>query len=271
MSFKGKAGFAGAGKMGGILIEALAKSGMLPPENVIVYDIDGARLDELCGKTGASAAASVAELTAGCDVLFLCVKPDQFPKTGEKIAAAWGHKRPVIVSIMAGVKTAFIRKKVDAAAPVIRVMPNVAALVGRGAAGVAKDDAAPDEVNKFVFELFEKLGGAVWAPEKKMDAVTALSGSGPAYIFMFIEALTDAGVRLGLDRATAEKLAVRTVAGGAAMVDETNFDTLELRAQVSSPGGTTVAATSELERLGFRSAIIEAVKAAYERSVELGK
>ncbi len=271
MGFKGKAGFAGAGKMGGILIEGLTGSGMLPPENVSIFDIAAERLKQLCEKTGAEPASSVSELTSVCDVLFLCVKPDQFPATGARIAETWEAKRPVIVSIMAGVKTEFIRRIISTEAPVIRVMPNVAALVGKGAAGVAKDERAPDEVNEFVFDLFEKLGGAVWVPESKMDAVTALSGSGPAYVFMFIEALTDAGVRLGLDRQTSEKLAVRTVAGGAAMVDETDFDTLQLRAQVSSPGGTTVAATSELERLGFRSSIIESVRAAYERSVELGK
>ena len=271
MSFKGTAGFAGAGKMGGILIKGLIKAKMIPPEKVVVYDVDESRTGQLKKQLGVGVAATIGELTHSCDVLFLCVKPDQFPVAAEEIKATWADRKPCCVSIMAGVKTALIKDLVEDEAPVIRVMPNVACMVGKGAAGIAKDVGASDEVNQFVFDLFEALGGAVWVPESKMDAVTALSGSGPAYVFMFIEALTDAGVNVGLDRATSEKLAVRTVTGAATMVDQTNFNTLELRAQVSSPGGTTVAATTVLEKAGFRSAIIAAVESARDRAEELGK
>nr|HOO56799.1 pyrroline-5-carboxylate reductase [bacterium] len=173
--------------------------------------------------------------------------------------------------IMAGVKTGRIKELVGREVPVIRVMPNVACLVKEGASGVAPDSAAGEDVNDFVFDLFEKLGGAVRVPEGKLDAVTALSGSGPAYVFMFIEALTDAGVKLGLDRVTSGKLAVRTVAGAAIMAEKSSDNTLELRAKVSSPGGTTVAATTSFENSGFRGIVIEAVEAAYARSIELGK
>jgi pyrroline-5-carboxylate reductase len=141
-------------------------------------------------------------------------------------------------------------------------MPNVACLIRKGVSGVAVEAGVADATAKFVTDLFEALGGAVLVAESKLDAVTALSGSGPAYVFMFIEALADAGVKLGLDRATSEKLASKTVSGAAAMAEGSAENTLSLRAKVSSPGGTTVAATTKLESGGFRGIVIEAVEAA---------
>ena len=271
MSFNGKAGFIGAGKMGGILIEGLAQGGLLAAEKIIVSDVDVGKIAELNGKFGVKKAGSLEELVKESDILFVCVKPDQFPGIAGTLKAAWPVRKPAVVSIMAGVKTSRIKELIGAPGPVIRVMPNVACLIRQGVAGIAADQSAPDEINKFVYDLFELLGGAVWVAEEKLDAVTALSGSGPAYVFMFIEALTDAGVKLGLDRVSAKKLAVKTVIGSALMADQAGADTLELRARVSSPGGTTVAATSKLESAGFRGIVIDAVEAAYRRSLELGK
>ena len=256
--------------MGGILVEGAVQSELLPTQRIVIYDADSGRAGELGRMYGVGVAESVSGLVAGSDLVFLCVKPDQFPDVAGSVHSAWKSRKPVFVSIMAGVRVERIKKLLGVEAPVVRVMPNVACLIRQGVAGVAADPAAPEKINRFVFSLFEALGGAVSVAEEKLDAVTALSGSGPAYVFMFIEALTDAGVKVGLDRASARKLAVRTVAGAALMAEQTGANTLDLRARVSSPGGTTVAATSKLESAGFRSAVIEAVEAAYKRSLELG-
>ena len=270
MSKNLKAGFLGAGKMGGILIEGAVRSGMADAGSILFYEPYDERARKIASKTGTSRAQSADDVMLNSDLVFICVKPDQFPVVAEKVRGAWEKHRPCLASIMAGVKTGRIRELISNEAQVIRVMPNVACTVKQGMAGIARAQGAKEESNSFVFGLFEELGGAVWTPEEKLDAVTAMSGSGPAYVFMFIEAFADAGVKAGLDRATAEKLAVRTVAGAAAMVEQTEFDTLQLRAQVSSPGGTTVAGTSALEKNGFRSAVIEGVEAAWKRSLELG-
>ena len=244
---------------------------MAAPGDVMFYEAVPERAGEMAEKTGAARAASVAEVVGGSDLFFVCVKPDQFAGIAGEIKSAWKKRSPVCATIMAGVKTAAIREKTVPEMPVIRIMPNVACTVRKGVAGLAAAADAPESVNQFVFRLFEELGGAVWVKEAAMDAVTAMSGSGPAYVFMFVEAFTDAGVRIGLDRATAGNLAMRTVAGAAEMMIKSGANTLDLRAQVSSPGGTTVAGTSVLERTGFRSSIIEAVRAAWERSLELGR
>ncbi|MFA6449119.1 MAG: pyrroline-5-carboxylate reductase [bacterium] len=271
MSFDGKVGFIGAGKMGASIIEGLAQGGLLAAESISIYDVDSGRTAELNAKLKVKTTGSLEDLVNQADIVFVCVKPDQFSGIAGAIKSAWPARKPTIVSIMAGVKTSRIKELIGPETPVIRVMPNVACLIRKGATGVSADKSAPDAANKFVYDLFEFLGGAVMVAEEKLDAVTALSGSGPAYVFMFIEALTDAGVKFGLDRASAKKLAVKTVAGAALMAEQTDADTLELRARVSSPGGTTVAATSKLETGGFRGIVIDAVEAAYRRSVELGK
>ncbi len=271
MSFEGKAGFIGAGKMGGILIEGLGSGSLLAPDRIFVFDVDTARTKDLKDRFGVGVKGSLEEIVKESDIVFLCVKPDQIAGIAEPIRKAWPARKPVFVSIMAGVKTSRVRELLGERVSVIRAMPNVACLIRQGVSGVAADATAPDAVNGFAYDLFGVLGGAVWVAEEKLDAVTALSGSGPAYVFMFIEALADAGLKVGLDRKSAEKLAVRTVSGAAMMAEQTGLDTLELRARVSSPGGTTVAATSKLESAGFRGMVIEAVEAAYQRAIELGK
>jgi pyrroline-5-carboxylate reductase len=269
MGFSGTAGFIGVGKMGGILAEGAIGAELLSRDQVLIYDADAVRASELSAALGVAAAPSVEKVVEVSDMVFIGVKPDQFPGISGAVKSAWSARKPALVSIMAGVRVERIKKLLGTDAPVIRVMPNVACLIRQGVAGVAVDPAASGDINRFVIDLFEALGGAVVVAEGKLDAVTALSGSGPAYVFMFIEALADAGVKFGLDRASALRLAVRTVAGAALMVERTGDSTLDLRARVSSPGGTTVAATSKLESSGFRGAVIEAVEAAYKRSLEL--
>lgn len=257
--------------MGSIIIEGLVSSGVAAPGDVFVYEVDAARAKQVADRLGVKVSKSVKEISETCEMIFLCVKPDQFPAVAREIGEGIEkNKNACLVSIMAGVKNERIKKLVGVDIPVIRVMPNVACIVKKGVSGVAREDAASEEKNQFVHSLFAGLGGAVWVPESKMDAVTAVSGSGPAYVAMFIEAMTDAGVKIGLDRASAQDLAARTVAGSAAMLLETGCSTLDLRTQVSSPGGTTVAGTTMLEKRAFKGAVIEAVEAAWKRAVELG-
>jgi pyrroline-5-carboxylate reductase len=270
MAFKGMVGFVGAGKMGGALIEGIIGSGLLDADSISVFDADAARMEELSKRLKVKAAGTAREAVERSDAVFICVKPDQFGAVAGEIKAGWNARKPAVVSVMAGVRAARISEALGASVSVARAMPNVACLIRRGVSGVALDPNAPQAVNDFVFNVFEALGGAVKVAETKLDAVTALSGSGPAYVFMFIEALADAGVKMGLDRAVSEKLAVLTVAGAAAMAEQPGANTLQLRASVSSPGGTTVAATAALERAGFRGVVIDAVEKAKERAVELG-
>lgn len=261
-------GILGTGKMGGILARGIVDSGLCRPDRVVIFDVLRETAEKLAGDMGAGVAKSAQQLVERCDVVFLCVKPQQFAQTAAQIRSAFRDEK-CAVSIMAGVKSQVISEALGGA-PVVRVMPNVACLVAHGASAVARDSNAPEDVLKFAFNLFASLGTAVWVNESQMDAVTALSGSGPAYVFMFLEALADAGVSVGLDRATSLELALETVIGAATMAREHDLSLCDLRAQVSSPDGTTVAATGVLERRGFRAAVIDAVRAARDRGRELG-
>lgn len=265
-----KTGFIGAGKMGSIIIEGILESGLCSAANLSFFEISDERAGEISAKNKITRCASISELVGSSEVVFLCVKPDQFAGIAEEISSAAKEDKTCLVSIMAGVGTEKIKKLIAKDLPVVRVMPNVACVVKKGVAGVAADAKATTEQNEYVYEIFRELGGAVRVLESKMNAVTALSGSGPAYVFMLIEALADAGVKIGLDRGSAVDLAARTVSGAAEMVLQTESNTLDLRAQVTSPGGTTAAGTAVLEKSAFRSALIEAVEAAWKRAIELG-
>lgn len=269
MKINTRIGFLGAGKMGGILVRGLVRAKLAGPDQVTVFDVfrDGA--DALARETGVAVADTAPKLVAAADIIFLCVKPQQFAEAAAQVNTAFKAGK-CVVSIMAGMPSAKIRDALGGKVPVLRVMPNTPCLVEQGATAVARDADVPEDVKEFAFRLFASLGAAVWVAESQMDAVTALSGSGPAYVFMFIEALADAGVTAGLDRKTSETLAAQTVLGSAAMAASSGLSMGELRAQVSSPAGTTVAATGVLESRAFRGAVIDAVLAAWRRSKELG-
>lgn len=262
-------GFLGAGKMGGILLRGMLGAGLAAADRVAVFDVFPDAAASVCKQTGARAESSARKLVSGSDVVFLCVKPQQFAHAAEEVKTAFKPGKSA-VSIMAGVPSLKIQQALGGKCGVVRVMPNTPCLAGQGASAVARDTDAPQPIKDFAFSVFDALGAAVWVDEKQMDAVTALSGSGPAYVFMFIEALADAGVAAGLDRATAEKLAAQTVLGSAALAAQGEYSLCELRAQVTSPAGTTAAATAVLESRGFRGAVIDAVAAAWKRSIELG-
>ncbi|TAF68360.1 MAG: pyrroline-5-carboxylate reductase, partial [Oscillatoriales cyanobacterium] len=226
--------------------------------------------------------ASNLEVATATEVLFLAIKPQIFEKVALELAVgidrqqanngetANSQPEAAIVSILAGVPLS----KLEAAFPgrvVLRVMPNTPATVGAGMSAIAPGKLVQPADLELVKRIFEAVGEVVEVPESMLDAVTGLSGSGPGYVAIFIEALTDGGVCAGLPRAIASQLAIQTVFGTAKLLQETGMHPAELKDRVTSPGGTTIAGIAKLESSGFRSAAIEAVKAACLRSQELGK
>ncbi len=265
-----KLGVIGCGKMGTALVEGAIRAGVVKPEDVAGCDPYAGSREAFAKATGAAVRETAAEIAAGCDVFLLSTKPQDIAGAIGQVAAASGGVSKLIISIAAGVDTAALEKAAPADFRIIRAMPNTPALVGKGAAAYCLGGSATEADAATAQSLLGAVGLAVRSPEKLMDAVTGLSGSGPAYVYLVIEALADGGVRNGLPRADAVRLAAQTVLGAAAMVMETGEHPAVLRDMVTSPGGTTIAGLAELERNGTRSAFIEAVTAATRRATELG-
>jgi len=262
-----KLGFIGAGAMGGAIIQGLLAGGRVVGKNLVYYDPDRTRqtqMDQL-GVQAAPAPAAVMQ----AQVVLLAVKPQVMDQVlgGIRGAARPGH---LIISIAAGLTL----KALETALPqsrVIRVMPNTPTLVGAGMAALAPGSRATPEDLALALEIFEALGRAVVVEERLMDAVTGLSGSGPAYVAVFLEALTDGGVKMGLPRPLALLLASQTVIGAARLCLEKEIPPGMLKDLVTSPGGTTIAGLHVLEEGGFRGLVMSAVEAAARRARELGK
>jgi pyrroline-5-carboxylate reductase len=261
-------GFLGSGKMASALARGVVAGGAFTAGEVVVSDVVGATAEALAKATGGRVARSNAELAAACETIVLCVKPADAVSALREIGAKIDGR--LVISIVAGLSTAALEQAAGAGARIIRVMPNTPALVGEGAAAYALGSRATEEDAAVVEKLFSAVGVIVRVKESLLDAVTGLSGSGPAYVFTVIEALADGGVLMGLPRELALQLAAQTVAGAARMVRETGLHPATLRDQVTSPGGTTIAGLEALEKAGFRAALISAVRAATERSRELG-
>ncbi len=264
-----KIGVIGAGNMGGALISGLVAAGRIPPAHLTATDLRDAVLQPL-RQLGVRTSTQAEEAILGQQMVILGVKPQSAPALFQLVKQ---HLRPdqILVSIMAGVSTAAIEAELAAAIPVVRVMPQTLAQLGAAASGVCGGrHASPAQVD-LVRALFDQVGSTVLVGEYQMDAVTGLSGSGPAYIYTVIEALADGGVRMGLSREVALKLAAQTALGAARMVLESGQHPAILRDQVTSPGGTTIAGLHKLEEKGLRDALISAVQAATERSIQLGK
>ncbi len=260
--------FIGAGNMAGALIRGLIGTGTMPADRIIAADPDTARLGELDRALGVRTTANNAEALAQADVVVLATKPQVFPSV---LAALGGSLRldALVVSIAAGVSTGIIESALRPKARVVRTMPNTPALVGAGATAVAGGSHATEADLALVETLFRSVGLCVRVPETQIDAVTGLSGSGPAYVFAMVEALRDAGVREGLSQDVSLQLASQTVYGAARLLLEQEETPETLRARVTSPGGTTRAGLDALEAAGFADAIAGAVRAATRRSVEL--
>ena len=267
---EGNVGFIGAGNMGEALIKGILAGNVVGPDRIVAYDVVKDRLNYVRETYGVHISSDPAETAGKCSTLVLAVKPQIVSKV---LGTFSPSVRPdhLIVSICAGTTLATLEGGLPAGCRVIRVMPNTPALIGSGAAALCKGAKATDDDLAAAREIFEAVGISVVVEEKVMDAVTGLSGSGPAYVFQFIEALSDGGVKMGLSRDVATKLAVQTVIGSARMVAEMGKHPAVLKEMVTSPGGTTIAGVHALEQGGLRGIVMDAVEAATLRSEELGK
>lgn len=272
MSVKGKKiGFLGAGNMGEALIKGLLSAGLVSPDAISAADVRGDRLRELEKLYGIQVLPDNTALVKRADVVILAVKPQVIAEVLEGVAPALTPEK-LLISIAAGVPTSALRACLhNREIRLIRVMPNTPALVLEGATAVARSAALRPGDLETAEAIFAAVGKVVVLEERLMDAVTGLSGSGPAYVALVVEALADGGVRMGLDRATALRLAAQTVLGAARLLLETGIHPGQLKDMVSSPGGTTIAGITALEEGGIRHALISAVERATLRSRELGR
>jgi len=271
MTIKGRSvGFVGAGNMGEALIKGLLAANLVPAEAIHATDVRLERLKELNRQYGIQVSSDNAELIRRADIVILAVKPQIMEAVLTEIAPVV-TRRKLLISIAAGVSTAKIRAVLHKDARLIRVMPNTPALVLEGVTAVAKAEGLEADDLETAGEIFSAVGRVVVLGEELMDAVTGLSGSGPAYIAVVIESLADGGVRMGLDRITAMTLATQTVLGAAKLLLETGLHPGALTDMVSSPGGTSIAGIAALEEGGIRTTFIKAVERATQRSRELGQ
>lgn len=266
---EGMIGFIGAGQMARALAGGMVAAGRMEARQICCADPSPqARAAFLSSLEGAQAIESNTELAAKCQLVFLAIKPQVMPLVLPSLQSHLSEDA-LVVSVMAGVP---LRRLTDllATKKVIRVMPNTPALIRQGACGVARQQEVSDEELQRVVGLLESVGVCHEVPEHLIDVVTGLSGSGPAYVFLMLEALIDGAVRKGLPRDIAKSLATATVQGTSAMVAESDQHPAELRDRVVSPGGTTAAGLYELEEAGVRAALQRAVAAAADRAAELG-
>ncbi len=262
-------GFIGAGRMAQALAEGFLKKGVVTPDALTASDSSATARERFRAATGAAVTADNLEVVRRQEVIFLAVKPQSMHDLLQELAGRISSDQ-LIVSIAAGISLAKLEASLGSSCRLVRVMPNTPCLVGQGAAGYALGSCATEEDGRLVGELLSAVGAAVCVEERLMDAVTALSGSGPAFAYLMIEAMVDAGVRHGLPRDTASLLAAQTLKGAAEMVLVTGSPPALLKEQVTSPGGTTIAGLVAMESAGFRSAVFAAIQAAAERAAQLG-
>ncbi len=265
-----KIGFLGAGKMATALARGFLNARLVRPGQIVAADPFEPARKHFGQETGAKIAISNIAVTKAANVLILATKPDQVAAALNEISPAFTDKH-LVISIAAGVTLAKLEAALPAGARVIRVMPNTPALVGAGASGFALGKNATVADGELTKKLLSAVGVAMQVKEALLDAVTGLSGSGPAYVYQFIEALSDGGVAAGLPRDIATKLAAQTVLGGAKMVLDTGIHPGALKDQVTSPGGTTIEGLHELEKGKLRATVMSAVRVATEKSKKLGQ
>lgn len=265
-----KIGFIGAGNMATALIKGVLKAGLLEPDFITAGDVDIEKLESLKNEYGINVVFKENQkIISECDIIILAVKPQIFEKILKEIAPRLNMSK-LVISIAAGITTEYIEQIVNKELKVVRAMPNTPALILEGATAIAPGCHATEDDMKIAHEIFKAVGKVAEVDESQMDAVTGLSGSGPAYIFMIIEALSDAGVKMGLSRSVAMKLAAQTVMGAAKLQIETDMHPGRLKDMVTSPGGTAIAGIHTLEQGGLRTTLINAVESATKRSMELG-
>ncbi len=258
----------GGGNMGKALLRGILKAGLTPSENMTVVDVHAGKLESLRKDYGVRVAKEARSVVGGADLVILAVKPMTINEVLDGIREVVTPEQ-LFISIIAGVESTYIRDRIGKGNPVVRVMPNIAATVDAAASAIAACPPATEDHLALAEAIFAAVGEVVKVEEEHLDAVTGLSGSGPAYIYMVIEALCDGGVKMGLPREVAMKLATQTVFGAAKLVKETGQHPATLKDQVTTPGGTTISAVHELEERGLRAMLISAVVTATERSKAL--
>ncbi len=263
-----KIGFIGCGNMGGAILKGGIASGVLNPANVFVYDVIPAAMERMT-EMGAIPCANNTELVTNSDIILLCTKPQYTAATLASVGDALDQK--AVISIVAGISTTSLENMAEGNVRVLRVMPNTPAMVFECASAFSSDTQFTDEEKSISEQLFNSIGIVEWVPEKAMDVVCGLSGGGPAYVAMFIEAMADGAVKQGLPRQTAYRLASQTVLGTAKLALETGMHPGQMKDMVTSPGGTTIEGCEALERGGMRFAVMDCVKAATEKSIKLGQ
>lgn len=266
-----KVGLIGIGNMGLSMIRGVIASGYLKPSQIIAYDLNHTRLDELLSEQpDISIADNAAQAAAEADLVILAVKP-QFAENALKSIVSVMHGKS-LVSIVAGWTFEMLNSELSGAGTgIIRVMPNMPAMVGEGMTALCDETTLSRECFEYVLGFFNSIGKTIILPERLFDGATALSGSSPAIVYMFIEALADAGVREGFTRASAYEMAAQSVLGSALMVLSSGTHPAGLKDAVCSPGGTAIEAVSVLESKGFRGAVIDAVHECAEKSRKFSK
>ncbi|MGN6553961.1 MAG: pyrroline-5-carboxylate reductase [Verrucomicrobiota bacterium] len=270
MASKLTIGFLGAGKMATALAKGFVQAGLVTPDQIIASDLNEAASAAFAKEVGAKTTAFNPDVVRFAEVLILAVKPDQIAGVLSEIQGAFTEKH-LLISIAAGVTLARLEAGLTTGARIVRVMPNTPALVGSSASAFALGKSTSSTDGELTHKLLSAVGTAFQVKEHLLDAVTGLSGSGPAYVYLFIEALSDGGVAAGLPRDIATKLAAQTVLGAAKMVLETGQHPGALKDMVTSPGGTTIQGLLELEQGGLRGTVMSAVIAATEKSKKLGQ
>jgi len=258
----------GAGKIGESLLAGLLSSGWREPAEIMVTGRRQERVDELRERYGVHATLSNAEAVGGAAIVVVAVKPQDFDVLLGEIGGLLTPEQTVL-SVAAAIPTAAIERHLAAGVPVVRAMPNAPATVHEGVAGVCAGAHADDAHLALAEEVLTHVGSVVRVPEPYMDAVTAVSGSGPAYFALLAEAMIEAGILLGLSREVSTQLVVQTMLGTARLLRDEHIHPVELREMVTSPGGTTIRAIRELERAGVRAAFLNAIQAAMQRGREL--
>ena len=263
-------GVIGGGIMGEALLSRLIAQGIFLPESIVVSDPQIERLNYLEQTYGVKTTPSNATVVSQAQVLLLAIKPQTLSSVSEDLADLPTSYSPLALSILAGVTLNRLRLCFPSWT-IVRAMPNTPATIGAGMTALAAGPEVTSDQWRQAREIFASVGSVVDVPEGWMDGVTAVSGSGPGYIALVLEALADGGVAVGLPRTTAMELALQTVKGTAQLLQETKLHPGVLKDRVTSPGGTTIAGIAELETAGLRAALMAAVRAAYQRSKELGQ
>jgi pyrroline-5-carboxylate reductase len=263
-------GFIGAGNMAEALIKGLINSGLYSPDQVLASDNDQTKLESKSKNYGIKTYTSNMDLVKASSIVVLSVKPQVFRGVLSDITTCLTPDH-LIISIAAGIPVSLIQEIIGTDKPIIRVMPNTPALIQRGISALSAGGTATTEHLNRAREIFNAVGKTVVVDEGMMDAVTALSGSGPGFVFRIMECFVEAGVKQGFDRETALSLVTQTFLGASHLADESDSPLSSLREMVTSPGGTTAAGLAAMEENGIQNVIRAAVKASCDRSIELGK